>query len=319
MSKKTQPKISHTYFGVDIAKAHLDVAEHGARRSQRYKNETKAIQQLLEVLRAAADPLVILESSGGYEGRLLEALEKAQIAFRVVNPKRARDFAKATGLLAKNDNIDAMMLADFGAKLELEARSRARTEVRRLGQLDYRRDDLVENLGAEQCRLQQAVDAFIKRRLRAHIRVLKLEIARVEQEIDALIEGDKALKKSRSILQSVCGIGPRISVALLASLPELGSLTRPKIAALGGVAPFDDQSGKHEGKRWCQGGRRKVKRALYQAAVVAGRHNAHLRPVYRRLVDEKGKPKKVALVAVGRRLLTHLNTLLKPVAPVTEA
>lgn len=311
MSKNTPQHAGHTYFGVDVAKAHLDLAGAKLPRARRFQNTPASIARLIAELGKAENPLVILEASGGYEALLLESLERAAIGFRLVNPKRARDFAKACGILAKNDRIDARALADFGCKLALKARSRARPKIRRLAQLDQRREELVSISRAEQCRLQQASDAFIRRRLRAHIRSLKADILRVEQQMQQLIEGDADLCQGQKTLQSACGIGPKISVSLLAGLPELGTLNRRQIAALGGVAPFDDDSGHRRGHRFCRGGRPAVKRSLYQAALVASLHHPLLRGFYQRLVAQ-GKPKKLALIAVARRLLIHLNTLMKP-------
>ena len=254
MSKKNQaPKPDHaySYVEVDVSGENLDVALCKKSQTKRFENNTRGIRLLLNKLSKSGHPLVVLEASGGYEKALLNALEKAQIAFRQVNPKRARDFAKGCGQLAKNDRVDAKMLADFGQKLQLEARKRPNKKVLRLQQLEFRREDLVKMLGGEKCRLQQAEDSFIKTQIKRHIGSLQRAIQALEKQISELIESDARLKKADQILQSVCGIGPRTSAMMLAMLPELGSLNRGQIVALAGLAPYDDESGKYKGQpRW---------------------------------------------------------------------
>lgn len=309
MSQRTTDDKCHSYFGVDVSKDKLDfAAPHGD--WQCVENSQIGIRSILKILRAAECPVVILEASGGYEKLLIKALDRRKIPFRLVNPKRARDFAKASGVLAKNDKVDAKLLAQFGEKMKLEPRKQAPAIVLQLADLERRRDDLMQMRGAEECRVQQTSNAFIKRGINAHILVLKREIERIDAQIEALIKSDPEMTKSRELLQTVCGVGPRVSSTLLAALPELGTLNRQEIAALAGLAPYDDESGRFKGRRKCQGGRQLVRKAMYQASLSASRYNPHLKPTYMRLT-KAGKKKKVALVAVARKLLTHLNSILK--------
>jgi len=309
MSKKNTT--NYIYFGVDVSKAHLDLAGPGG--CHRFSNQPTGHKSLVKHLLAhnqGQPPLVVLEASGGYEKELLSALEEAQVLFRQVNPKRARDFAKACGILAKNDRVDAKVLARLGRQLELVPRARASKAVRRLADLEMRRADLVENSQAEQCRLQQTQDSFILRQIRTHIRSLQLHIKRLDEQIVTQVQSHPQLCETAQILEEVCGVGPRLTGVLLAFLPELGELNRRQIAALAGVAPFVCESGQFQGKQSCHGGRSPVRKVLYLAALSAAQHNQHLRDFYQRLL-KNGKPKKVALIAVARKLLVYLNGLIK--------
>ena len=232
----------------------------------------------------------------------------------VVNPRQARDFAKATGTLAKTDKIDAYVLARFAEALKPEPRTLPGEEALLLGEILGRRRQLIGMLVAENNRLSAIVSAPVKRRIRAHVRWLEKELSRTDLELEEVLEASPIWRENEALLRSVPGVGPTLARTLLAELPELGTITHKRLSALVGVAPFNRDSGRIRGKREVWGGRARVRTALYMSAMVASKHNPLIREFYERLV-EAGKPKKVALVACMRKLLAILNAMMRDRRP----
>jgi transposase len=298
------------YAGVDISKDGLDVSLAG-QSSCRYANRAAGITELVKALKKSSEPVqVICEPSGGYERELLEALWAAGIAVSLVNAARIRAFARAQGLLAKTDQIDAAVLREFGKLLRPEALEAPAPQRQRLAALVQRREQLVTILAMEEQRLTQTHDAVVRKLGGSLIKELRKQVKQIEQLIEAQIDDDDTLKGQSERLQQVKGIGKVTASTLLAEMPELGKLSRNEAGALAGVAPYNRDSGMLRGRRTIRGGRVKVRRVLYMAALVATRFNPILKAFYQRLVAA-GKPKKVALTAVMRKLVVLLNHLLK--------
>lgn len=304
--------------GIDIAKAHVDIEVRGARlEATRFANEPEGHSALIAAIEAFDVALVVMEATGGYEAALACALQAAGHRVAVVNPKQARDFAKAIGRLAKTDQIDAGVLAEFAAVLL--ARDDLARFLRPLDDADQqwlaalvtRRRQLLAMMLAERQRLQ-FTPAKLRPSIEAIIKAIKKQIDEVEGQMTRHVRAKySAMDK---LLQSTKGIGPVNSATLIAELPELGSLNRREIAALVGVAPIARDSGKTRGRRRIQGGRFEVRRALYMATVCATTHNPIIRAYYQRLLAA-GKLPKVAIVACMRKLLTTLNAMVRSNVP----
>jgi transposase len=297
--------------GIDVSKRELviEVDPTGARWTS--DTTAAAISALVERLRVLTPRIIVVEATGGYERALVAGLAAADLPVAVVNPRQARAFAQAIGRTAKTDAIDAAVLAAFGARLNLAARPVTDAATQALAALVARRRQLVEMIGMERARLEHApATGPITRELRRHIRWLERRVKDVDDEIGTSIEAHPTWRVQDDLLRSVPGIGPTTARTLLADLPELGRLDRRAIAALVGVAPMNCDSGQSRGQRHIWGGRASVRTTLYMAALTATRHNVALRAFYRRLRDA-GKPAKVALVAVMRKLLTIVNAMLK--------
>jgi transposase len=301
---------SPAYAGVDISKDRLDVSLAGQGPSH-YANNASGMGQLIKVLESLPEPVrVICEPSGGYERALLEGLWEAKIAVSLVNAARVRAFARAQGQLAKTDQIDATVLREFGELLQPEELEAPSPQRQRLAALVQRREQLVTILLMEEQRLTQTRDKVVRKLGETLVKELEKQVKQVEKLIEERIDDDDTLKDQSERLQQVKGIGKVTASTLLAELPELGTLTRNEAGALAGVAPYNRDSGMHRGRRTIRGGRIKVRRVLYMAATVAARFNPILKAFYQRLVTA-GKPKKVALTAVMRKLVVLLNQLLK--------
>ena len=306
------PATSQTpvYAGVDIGKASLDLSLVG-KKLCRFDNTAAGINALVKVLKKSGQPLqVICEPSGGYERDLLEALWAAGLAVSLVHAARVRAFARAQGLLAKTDPIDAGVLREFGELLQPATLSAPSPERDRLAALVQRREQLVNLVAMEMQRLAQSRDDVVRKLGRRLLRALEKQIEQFEGMIKTQIEADATLKAQSERMQEVKGIGPVTASTLLAELPELGTLNRNESGALAGLAPYNNDSGAHHGRRVIRGGRVRVRRVLYMAATVAARFNPILKVFYNRLL-KAGKPKKVALTAVTRKLVVLLNHLLK--------
>ena len=297
------------YVGIDVSKASLDVAVHPSAEAWQVKNDSTGITGLIEQLNAYGPELIVLEATGGYENALVAALGAAGLPVVVVNPRQVRDFAKAMGLLAKTDRIDASVLALFGERVRPEPRELPSKAMQELEALLSRRRQILEMLGAERNRLEHAKGS-VKRDLQEHIRYLEKRLRKVDTEIEEHIQASPLWRAKEDLLRSVPGVGPVVSRTLIAELPELGRLSRKRIAALVGVAPFARDSEQLRGQRIVWGGRASVRAALYMAAVVGVRRNPVLKPFYQRLKDA-GKPSKVALVACMRKLLCILNSMVR--------
>lgn len=297
--------------GIDVSKATLVIAVSSTGESWRSETTPAAIDALIARLQALTPTIIVVEATGGYERALVAACVTAGLAVAVVNPRQVRAFAQALGRTAKTDDIDANVLAEFGARVQPTARAISDRETQALAALVLRRRQLVEMIGMERRRLEQAPPTGkITRDLRNHIRWLERRVEDVDDEIGTAIQASPAWRVQDDLLRSVPGIGPTTARTLLAELPELGRLDRRRIAALVGVAPFNCDSGQQRGQRHIWGGRAAVRAVLYMAAVSGTRHNPVLRAFYRRLRDA-GKPAKVALVATMRKLLTIVNTMIK--------
>jgi transposase len=297
-------------IGIDVSKDELVIAAHPDGRTWTSPTTADAIAQLVEQLRALPPQVIVVEATAGYELPLVTACAAAGLPITVINPRHVRAFAQAIGRTAKTDAIDAALLALFGARVQPKVRPLPDADTRALAALIARRRQLIEMLGAEQRRLAQATTSAVRRDLRNHIRWLERRLTDVDDDIRGAVEKSPVWRVQEDLLRSVPGIGPIVARTLLAELPELGQLDRRAIAALVGVAPFNRDSGQWRGRRQIWGGRRSIRAALYMAALVAARRNRPLTHFYRRLRD-LGKPAKVALVAVMRKLLTILNAMVK--------
>lgn len=305
------------WVGIDVAEATLDVQVRPSEDRWTVANDDAGIRTLVEQLRAVAPTQVVLEATGGYELAVVSALAAAALPVVVVNPRQVRDFAKATGRLAKTDRLDAAVLARFAEQVQPEARVLATADQQELDALLTRRRQLIEMLTAEKNRLGQVFvrgGKPVKKSLKAHIAFLERELRMTDSDLGALVRESPVWRERDDLLQSAPGVGPVLSRTLLAALPELGRLDRKAIAALVGVAPMNRDSGLMRGKRMIFGGRAPVRAALYMGALTATRCNPVIRAFYQRLVAA-GKPKKVALTACMRKLLIILNAMVRQGAP----
>jgi transposase len=303
---------SLTFIGIDVSQARLDLAVHPG-NTWSVPHDESAIAILVEQLTALRPTLIVLEATGGLEIPLTSALATAGLPVVVVNPRQVRDFARASGLLAKTDALDAQVLAQFAAVMRPQPRPLPDADARALAALLTRRRQLVEMLTAEKNRLASA-SSSIRKSLRAHITWLEHELERTDTELTNAIQQSPVWREKDQLLRSVPGVGPVLTSTLLANLPELGTLTHKQIAALVGVAPLNRDSGTLRGRRTVWGGRAQVRAVLYMSAIVAARFNPVIRTFYRRL-QQAGKAKKVALTACMRKLLTILNAMLKHRTP----
>jgi transposase len=268
------------------------------------------LETLREHLVKLAPTLVVLEATGGHEVTVVAALAGAGVPVVVVNPRQIRDYARATGQLAKSDALDARVIAKFAAAVRPEVRPLPAPQTRALDEAVTRRRQLVEMLGAEQNRRRLVGDRSIQGRIEAHITWLKQAIRELDRELQATIRASPLWRDADAILRSTPGVGPVLTSTLLAELPELGQLSRHKIAALVGVAPLNRDSGQFRGRRMISGGRASVRRVLYMATLSAIRRNPVIKAFYDRL-RASGHPGKVACTAAMRKLLTVLNAMLR--------
>jgi len=295
--------------GIDVGKEKLDVGRNNEKRVRVWANDAKGRAALGEWVVQQETPLVVIEASGGYEAAIVSELVGRGQAVALVNPTRVRAFARAEGLLAKTDKIDARLIARFGATMKPEPKARREQSQLELNQWVTRRRQLVLMVTAEKNRLQTVPEA-IQVDIVRHIDWLQAEIERLEQRINQAIAHNPTWRETARRIETVPGVGAITASTLVADLPELGQLNRQKIAALVGVAPFNHDSGKRRGKRRIFGGRASVRSVLYMATLSATRHNPVIKSFYHRLLD-KGKLKKVALTACMRKLLVILNTMVK--------
>lgn len=299
--------ITQNIIGVDIAKGWIDVFSLSTSQHERIATTKQALARFAA---ASNGCLVILEASGGYERPLTEALASAGVDYARVNPRHAREYARATGKLAKTDRVDAEILARMGRALDLAPTPPIDADRVRLADLVARREALVGMMGAEKNRLATARDLWIEGDIANLIRTLQDHLAAVETQISALIKACQPLSEAADRLMSVPGIGPTLCAVLVARLPELGHLDHRQIANLAGLAPHASESGQHRGKRRIWGGRASIRRALYLAAFIGSRYDPTLKAFRKRLQDA-GKPIKVAIIACARKLLTILNVMLR--------
>jgi transposase len=298
-----------SYVGIDVAKAHLDVAVYPPAAAPRFAQDEAGVRALVAHVQALGPALVVLEATGGYETDVVTALALAGVPLAVVNPRQVRDFAKAIGRLAKTDALDAAVLALFAARVQPEPRPVPDAAQQELTALVARRRQLVEMLTAERNRLPLA-RGRIKHDVQVHIHFLEQRLKETNTGLRTLVQDSPIWRAHEQLLRSVPGIGPTTAATLIADLPELGRLSRQAIAALVGVAPLNRDSGARQGPRVTWGGRAAVRAPLYMATRVATRRNPIIKAFYQRL-RATGKPPKVALVAAMRKLLTILNAMVK--------
>jgi transposase len=297
------------FVGIDISKDHLDVHIRPDDQQQRFKYDNAGLTNLLKMMIEVQPQRIVMEATGGYEQRVVAMLATEQLPVAVVNARRVRDFAKATGQLAKTDRLDAAVLSDFAEKLQPRIDPLPDESREELKALLARRHQLVDMITAENNR-QLTAPKDIQREIRAHITWLRKRLKKVDDDLSGRIKASPIWNAKDDILQSTPGIGPTASTTMLAILPELGTLNRQTIAALVGVAPMNRDSGKWRGRRRIQGGRTAVRSTLFMCALVAVKHNPVIHALYQRLLAA-GKPKMVAITACMRKLLTILNAMLK--------
>jgi transposase len=298
-----------TFVGIDVAKDHLDIAVRPGDTIWRVANDADGIAALIGRLKGIQPALVVLEATGGYETAAASSMLADGLQVAVVNPRKVRDFAKGAGYLAKTDRIDARVLAHFADAIRPAPCALADEQTQALQALVARRKQVVEMLTAERNRLKQS-RLPVQTQITKHIAWLQEELDALDKDLSDRIRNSPAWRDKDDLLQSAPGVGPRVSFVLVANLPELGTLNRKKIAALVGVAPFNRDSGKWQGRRGIWAGRAHVRAALYMATLVATRYNPVIRQFYTRL-REAGKAAKVALTACMRKFLTILNAMVK--------
>jgi transposase len=303
-----------TFVGIDVAKDRLDVHLRPAGEAFALSRDGAGLEALVERLAALAPALVVLEATGGFEVAVAGALAAAGLPLVVVNPRQIRDFARATGRLAKTDRLDAEAIARFAEAVQPAPRLLPSTAARALGELVARRRQLVEMITSEGQRRRQAREARLQRRIDAHLSWLQKELSVLETDLDDAVRGTPAWRAAEDLLASVPGIGKTSARTLIAELPELGRLDRRKVAALVGVAPINRDSGTFRGRRMVMGGRARVRTALDMPTLTAIRHNPALQAFYRRLTG-RGRPAKVAITACMRKLLVILNAILRDQTP----
>jgi len=299
--------------GIDVAKARLDGAVRPSGQRFEAANEVAGIADVVRRLHALQPARIVVEATGGYELPLVRALATAGLPVIVVNPRQVRAFAKAVGHLAKTDRLDAQVLAQFAEGVRPAVRALSDAATQELGTLLARRRQVVAMLTAERNRLGLSA-ARVRRGIAAHIAWLEQQLADLDRDLDTMIRASPVWQAKEDLLRSAKGVGPVLARTLVADLPELGTLNRRQIAALVGLAPFNNDSGQHRGQRRVFGGRAPVRATLYMATLAATRCNATIGAFYARLLAAGKKP-KVALVACMRKFLTILNAMLKHGTP----
>lgn len=305
---------SACFVGIDVAKAQLDIHLRPSGEAFSTPRDSTALEVLVERLKPLAPSLIVLEASGGFEIMVAAALSTAGLPVAVVNPRQIRDFARATGRLAKTDALDAAVIALFAERIRPPLRALPDAAARELAELLGRRRQIVDMMSAERNRLQQVQSKPLMRRLAAHLAWLEKELGGVERDLDAAIRASPLWHERVELMLEVPGVGPAVSRTLLVQLPELGQLSRRQIGALAGLAPINRDSGSKRGTRGIRGGRSELRAALFMASWVGVRHN----PVLKRFFDRlraAGKPRMVAMVACMRKLLTILNAMIRDNKP----
>jgi transposase len=306
--------MEHSFIGIDVAKAHLDVHVHPTGEPFRVTADDAGLAVLLTRVRALSPTLIVLEATGGYEVRVAAVLASAGLPVAIVNPRQIRDFARATGRLAKTDTLDARVIALFADAVRPTPRPLPDAQAQALGELIARRRQLVDMLVAEKNRRRLLRERRLQRHLDAHIAWLEEALRRLDHDLTTLVRSTPIWREADDVLRSVPGIGPVTACTLIADLPELGRLDRRRIAALAGLAPFARDSGIFRGRRMIAGGRAPVRRVLYMATLAAIQHNPVIRRFHQRLVTA-GRPAKLAHTAAMRKLLTILNAMLRDQRP----
>lgn len=301
---------SQIFVGLDVSKQKLDVAVRPQNRHFVTPNDDRGIKQLVKRLANLKPQLIVLEASGGYEFLVTAALAEAQLPVALVNPQAVRKFAGATGKLAKTDKIDAQVLAHFAEAIKPEPRPLPDQEQQVLKAALQRRLQVVKMIGQEENRLEKTYIPAVRRDIQEHLTWLRRRLDELNQDLNGQIRHSPLWQARDRLLQSCIGIGPVVSLAVIAQMPEMGRLPGKQASALAGVAPYNRDSGRLRGKRMIRGGRSYLRRMLYMAAVVASRFNPVIRAFYQRLLAA-GKPKKLALTACMHKLVLILNAMIK--------
>jgi transposase len=309
MSSSSKGK-TYSYVGIDVSAERLDLHVLPTEQHQSLVYDNAGVTQLVSFLQQGKPTLIVVEATGQLEIRVVAALAAAQLPVVVVNPRQIRDFARGLGLLAKTDRIDAYVLARFAESVHPEPRVLPSEQHQAMQELVTRQRQLVEMRGAESNRLTRTRTTRVRSNLQIHLDWLDKQIQDLDRQIRQLITESPVWREKDQLLQSVPGVGPKMSSVLVAHLPELGQPNRRQIASLVGLAPFNHDSGKWRGKRFIGGGRRKVRCALYMSSLVASHHNPVIQALRRRL-ESQGKPFKVVLTACMRKLLIILNAMVK--------
>ncbi len=305
-----EPEHHQVSVGIDVSKARLDIAVHESNETWSNSNDSQGCAELVTKLKKLKPTSIVLEATGGFETLVTATLSAVSLPVIVVNPRQVRDFAKATGQLAKTDRIDCRVLAHFAAAIDPPVRPIKSAETQHLEALLARRRQIVEMLVAEKNRLANNRDRAVVKDLNAHIVWLERRLKSSDDELQRVLKTSSAWRERDDLLRSVPGVGPVLSLTLLAQLPELGQLNRREIAKLVGVAPFNWDSGQWRGSRHIWGGRASVRSPLFMATLCAIRINPTIKYFYRRLIAA-GKAPKVAITACMRKLLTILNVMVK--------
>lgn len=301
---------TEVFVGIDISRDWLDVASIPSGNERRVPYRRKSLEELAEEISSLRPSRIILEATGGYEVEIATALSERDLPVCVINPRQLRDFARATGELAKTDRVDARVLAEFGRALRPTVRPLASGDARQLREILDRRRQILEMLVAEKNRLRRTESKAVKASLRSHIRFLDRQLENTETALFDLISANPAWQEDVNLLTSVPGVGQLTAANLTVMLPEIGSMGRRQIAKLVGVAPLSRDSGLSRGSRSIWGGRAQVRKVLYMSTLVATRYNPVISALYTRLID-RGKPKKVAIVACMRKLLIICNAMVR--------
>ena len=303
-------KPQKTFVGIDVAENHLDVHIIPENTYFQVTNDSEGHQELVKRICNLKPAIIAMEGTGGLEKKIAVSLAQAKLPVAVVNPRQVRDYAKALGILAKTDGIDAKVIAEFAQAVKLEPRFIPDNKHLELNELLARRRQIIKIINAEKNRSHRVYSKKVSNSHKSLIEVLSKQLISIDLQIDRLIESSPVWRAKDNLLQSFKGVGPTVARTLISGLPELGHLNRREIVSLVGVAPFNNDSGKHLGKRYIRGGRSNVRRSLYMAAIVAIQWNPAIRSFYNRLIDN-GKKKKVAITACMRKILIILNVMMK--------
>jgi transposase len=310
--------MEQVFVGIDVAKDRLDIHVRPSGETFTVARDGEGLAALVDRLKQLAPALVVLEATGGFEVTVAAAVGSAGLPLAVVNPRQIRDFARATGKLAKTDALDAAAIAHFAQAVHPEPRPLPDAQAQELGELVARRRQVIEMMVAERNRTRHLQSKRVRKRIDRHLAALQKELTEIENDLDESIRGTPVWREAEDLLKSVPGIGDATARTLLAELPELGTLGRKQIAALVGVAPLNRDSGTWRGQRTVWGGRAPVRATLYMAALAATRWNPAIAAFYRHLRD-LGKPPKLALTACMRKLLVILNAILRDQRPWQNA
>lgn len=302
--------MAHIIIGIDISKDHLDIHRLPDGASSRFANSKPGVKALIKWLLVQRPDRVVFEPTGAYHRKLESSLAETSICYAKVNPRQARRFAQATGCLAKTDKVDAMILARFGAVLDPAATVTRSQAVETLAELVVARRALIKDRTAAKNRQHNLSSALLKAQVKRRLKQIDDDIAAIDAECLKLVEADEQLQSRLAILASIPGIGEVTIMTMLAEMPELGTMDKRRTASLAGLAPITRQSGKWRGKSSIQGGRRTLRQALYMPALVAVRFNSELKQKYQAMI-EAGKPHKVAITAIMRKLITIANALIR--------